>query len=241
MSITAIRGLIERRILANYRIEPTAVARILPAPFRPKLAGGYAIGGICLIRLSNMRPSWLPLPWGLRSENAAHRIAVEWDEAGQVRSGVFIPRRHTDSRWNVWAGGAVFPVVQRLAKFVVAESVHEVSVDVSSAADGTAIHVSGSVVSELPSDSVFENLQTASEFFRGGALGYSADKSGKRYHGIELACDCWSIEALKIQRMTSSYFEDVRLFPAGSVQFDCALLMRGIGHSWHDRGTVCCG
>jgi hypothetical protein len=37
MSVTAIRGVIERRILANYRIDSAAVARSLAAPFRPKL------------------------------------------------------------------------------------------------------------------------------------------------------------------------------------------------------------
>ena len=241
MSVAAIRGVIERRILANYRIDPAAVARVLAAPFRPKLVDGFAIGGICLIRLGHMRPAWLPLPWGLHSENAAHRIAVEWDEAGCVRSGVFITRRHTDSRLNVWAGGTIFPVVQRLAKFSVSETPRDISVGVDSASDGMAIHFAGSVVSELPNGSVFGNLQTASEFFRGGALGYSADKSGQRFHGVELACDCWSVEALAVQRMSSSYFEDSQMFPAGTVQFDSAVLMRGIGHSWHDRGTVCCG
>ena len=88
MSLAAISGVIERRILANYRIDPQVVSRVLPAPFRPKLASGYAMGGVCLIRLGQMRPSLLRIPWGLRSENAAHRIAVEWDEAGGVREGV---------------------------------------------------------------------------------------------------------------------------------------------------------
>jgi hypothetical protein len=240
MSLAAISGVIERRILANYRIDPQVVSRVLPAPFRPKLASGYAIGGLCLIRLGQMRPSWLPIPWGLRSENAAHRIAVEWDEAGGVREGVFIPRRHTDSRWNVLAGGLVFPVVQRLAEFRVTESSLGVSVDVLSVRDGTTIHVSGAVVSDWPAGSVFGDLQAASDFFKAGALGYSADASGRQYHGIELACESWSVEALKVDRMSSSYFQDAAVFPAGSVQLDCALLMRGIRHRWNNRGQICC-
>ena len=34
-------------------------------------------------------------------------------------------------------------------------------------------------------------------------------------------------------------FEDSKLFPAGTVEFDCALLMRNIEHEWHGRPTLC--
>jgi hypothetical protein len=38
----------------------------------------------------------------------------------------------------------------------------------------------------------------------------------------------------------SSFFEDGSLFPRGSIEFDCALLMRGIEHEWHGRADLCC-
>ena len=79
MRIPIIRGIIDRRILANYHVDPDVMARILPPPFRPKLVNGYAIGGICLIRLKGLRPRFFPFPLGIQSENAAHRIAVEWE------------------------------------------------------------------------------------------------------------------------------------------------------------------
>ncbi len=79
MRIPVIQGIIDRRILANFRIDAAVMAGNLPAPFRPKLAKGYAMGGICLIRLKAIRPRFVPIPWGICSENAAHRIAVEWD------------------------------------------------------------------------------------------------------------------------------------------------------------------
>ncbi|MFN9046946.1 MAG: DUF2071 domain-containing protein [Planctomyces sp.] len=241
MSLAAISGVIERRILANYRIEPEAVRRFLPAPFQPKLFAGFAIGGICLIRLGRMRPAWFPVSWGLGSENAAHRIAVEWREGEAVREGVYIPRRHTNSRLNVLAGGLVFPVVQQLARFEVRESQERLSVNVGSASDGTSIHVSGRVSAEWTGGSVFSDLQTASDFFRGGALGYSAAAGGGHLSGIELNCEKWQVETLAVERMESSFFEDLSVFPRGTVQVDCALLMRGIGHRWDNRGVLCCG
>ena len=52
MRLPAISGIIDRRILANYRIDPEVMAKALPSPFRPQLVNGWAIGGICLIRLT---------------------------------------------------------------------------------------------------------------------------------------------------------------------------------------------
>jgi hypothetical protein len=109
MKLPRIQGIIERRILANYRVDPACLRRLLPAPLRPQLIRGYGVAGICLIRLAAIRPRGLPAALGVSSENAAHRIAVEWDEAGQTRRGVYIPRRDTSSRFNVLAGGRLLP------------------------------------------------------------------------------------------------------------------------------------
>ena len=73
MRIPILRGLIDRRILVNFRLDPEAVKRVLPAPFRPKLVQGYAMGGICLIRIKEVRPKLLPGFIGLGSENAVQR------------------------------------------------------------------------------------------------------------------------------------------------------------------------
>ncbi|WP_197355421.1 hypothetical protein [Aureliella helgolandensis] len=63
MRIPTIRGTIDRRILANFRVDPRILATILPAPFRPQTVAGYGIAGICLIRLKHIRPksfsAWL--------------------------------------------------------------------------------------------------------------------------------------------------------------------------------------
>jgi hypothetical protein len=64
--------------------------------------------GICLIRLKKIRPKGLPDLISLTSENGAHRIAVEWDENGIVKEGVFIPRRDTSSKINSFVEGRIF-------------------------------------------------------------------------------------------------------------------------------------
>jgi hypothetical protein len=240
MRLPAISGIIDRRILANYRVDPTAMAAVLPAPFRPKLVHGYAIGGICLIRLIKVRPKMLPMPWGIGSENAAHRIAVEWESDSQTKQGVYVPRRDTDSRLNSFAGGRLFPGIQHHAKFTVDESDDHYSVTMASD-DGIAnVHVSGSVVPTILGSSIFDSLETASNFFELGSLGYSDTSTFGKFDGIELECDNWHVESLNVDSIRSSFFEDQSRFPDGSVQFDCALLMRDIVHEWHGRPDLCC-
>lgn len=105
----AIRGRIRRRILVNFRVDPEVMRRQLPAPFRPKLLGTSAVAGLCLIRLEGIRPALLPTPLGLNSENAAHRVAVVWDEDTQAREAVWIPRRDSNSLLAKLVGGRWFP------------------------------------------------------------------------------------------------------------------------------------
>jgi uncharacterized protein YqjF (DUF2071 family) len=109
MRIPTIHGIIDRRVLVNYTVDPDIIQKIIPKPFRPKIYKGKAIVGICLIRLKRIRPKGLPNFIGISSENGAHRIAVEWTENGETKEGVYIPRRDTSSYLNSLAGGRIFP------------------------------------------------------------------------------------------------------------------------------------
>ena len=130
--ISAMHAVMARRILVNFRVRPNAVAKLLPHPFRPKLVNGWGMAGICLIRLEDLRPAWLPQCCGMASENAAHRIVVEWEENGRTREGVFIPRRDTNSLLNRVAGGRLFPGVHHPAAFRCTESGERFEVELRS-------------------------------------------------------------------------------------------------------------
>jgi Uncharacterized conserved protein (COG2071) len=240
MKLPVIRGVIDRRILVNYRADPDVLARLLPPPFRPKVARGFGLAGICLIRLRKVRPSFLPAWLGLASENAAHRVAVEWQDGGTAGEGVYIPRRDTSSRLNVLAGGRLFPGVHHHARFRVEESGDRYSVALRSDDGVTSLAVRGRRTDLLPASSVFRSLKEASVFFQAGSLGYSATDDPCRFQGLELRCLRWHVEPLAVEEVRSSFFEDESLFPNGSVELDCALLMRGIEHEWHGRPDLWC-
>lgn len=106
--------------------------------------------------------------------------------------------------------------------------------------DGDAhVAVEGHLTSKLPTESVFDSIEDASEFFKCGSLGYSATRTSGAYDGLELHTDNWNVEPLVIGRVESSFFEDESVFPVGTVEFDCALLMRNIEHEWRGQPSLC--
>jgi hypothetical protein len=240
MRIPVVRGVIDRRLLVNYRVDPGVLAPLLPAPFRAKLIRGVGMVGICLIRLKGVRPAFLPSWLGISSENAAHRTAVEWDDGAAIREGVYVRRRDTDSRLNSLAGGRLFPGIHHHARFTVREGADRYAVALHSDDGATGMSVRGRRADGLPAGSVFGSLEEASAFFRAGSLGYSATPDPSRFQGLELRCREWRVEPLAVEEVRSTFFEDRSLFPAGTIEFDCALLMRGIEHEWHGKADLCC-
>jgi hypothetical protein len=239
MKLPAIQGVIRRRMLINFRVEPEVVQRQLPAPFRPKLVGGAAMAGICLIRLEHVRPEWLSVPIGLSSENAAHRIAFWWeDERGQVQEGVYIPRRDTDSYWNHLAGGRLFPGTYERARFAVREENGTIEFSMQSADGEVTVRLCARPAPALPETSSFVSLAAASRFFEEGAVGYSATRRAGRVDGMRLCTRDWQVEPLAVESVFSSYFADETRFPRGAVAFDSALLMRNIPHQWQSVPAV---
>jgi len=156
MRVPAVRGIIDRRVLVNFRVDPAVLAAVVPSPFRPKLTHDSGMAGVCLIRVAQIRPRGLPAFVGISSENAAHRIAVEWDSDAGRQEGVFIPRRDTSSRLNVMAGGRLFPGVHHLADFKVRETSDTISISLRSRDGETALRVQGHLVADLPEASILE-------------------------------------------------------------------------------------
>ena len=233
MRLPTIQGIIRRRILANFRVDPQVMQRQLPSRFRPKLHNGYAVAGICMIGLDHIRPKLMPEVVGISSENAAHRVAVLWEEDESIREGVFISRRDTNSQLNVLLGGRLFPGEHHLASFSVQEADAAVNIKMKSADEAVTVEIEGNIGEELPSNSIFSSLADASSFFEGGSLGYSVTSDQNRLDGLMLETKDWRVEPLDVKRVHSSYFLDEARFPKKSVEFDHALIMRNVAHMWH--------
>jgi len=235
MKTPKIKGIIDRRILINYQVDKEVLENYLPKPFKPKLVNGKGIAGICLIRLKEIRPKGLPKQFGISSENGAHRIAVEWTKNGDLKEGVYIPRRDTSSRLNSLAGGTIFPGIHHLAKFTINETDGNYKVAFISD-DQTSLSIEAKETDKWNEESVFENLNCVSDFLKKGSVGYSPDEND--FEGLELKVHNWKVSLLDVNKVKSSFFEDEAIFPKGSVKFDNALLMKDIDHEWIGLGKI---
>ena len=224
----AIRATMQRRILVNYRVAPEAVAAMLPPPFRPHLVHGHGIAGICLIRLGDVRPAGLPPALGITTENAAHRISVEWDGPDGPVTGVYIPRRDTSSPLAALLGGRAFPGWQHRAGFRVSEGSGSYRIEVSSQDRQVAITVAAHRAGTVAPDSVFACIDDASAFFRRAPVGYAATPAPGVFDGVALAAHDWAIAPLHLDEVRSSMFDGVGV-P------DSAFLMAGVDTTWHPR------
>jgi hypothetical protein len=239
VQLPVVRGVIRRRILVNYRVRPAALRGLLPPTFEPKTVAGWGMAGICLIRLAELRPRGIPAPFGLSSENAAHRIAVAWKEDGARQEGVFVHRRDTSAWWNVAVGGQLFPGVHHRADFDIQETGEKLRIALESRDGVTRVAVAGASASSLPSSSVFGSVAEASRFFELGSRGYSRGSREGRLDGLELRTERWNVVPFEVSELRSSFFESKVRFPEGSAEFDHALLMRDIPHEWHALRPVC--
>lgn len=235
MRAPTLRATMQRRILVNYRVDPDVLARLLPAPFRPALVGDQAIAGICLIRLGGVRPAGVPGAIGVTSENAAHRVAVEWDTPDGPMTGVYIPRRDTSSRFSVLLGGRLFPGWQHAARFEVEEGAGRYRVEVSSRDGEVEVSVTARTADEIMAGSVFDSVEEASAFFRQAPLGYAATPDPGVFDAVALCAEGWAITPLDLMEVRSSFFADQRRFPAGSAVPDSAFLMGGLETTWRPQ------
>lgn len=215
MKLPVLSGVIKRRLLLNYRLPPASIQPLLPPGMHPQLQQGYAIAGICLIRLEQIRPADWPWFPGLTSENGAHRIAVE--------QGVYIPRRDSSSWLNQLAGGRIFPGKHHRARFRVHEVGRYVELEMQS---DESVLVQGCDSDQWPPDSCFRSLEESSDFFACGSRGYSPNDTG--LDAMELRTVYWQARPFAVQTLRSSFFQRL------DAKFDHALVMRDIPHSWHE-------
>jgi hypothetical protein len=237
--LSALQGVIRRRILVNFRVDPDVIQRQLPPPFRPILLDGWALAGICAIRLEQLRPKGLPVFLGLSSENVAQRVAVTWtDVLGEQREGVYIWRRDTGALPNYLIGGRLFPGEHQRAHFRVRDEPVSLDLEIKTGGELADVRLRARPSDRLPPTSRFASVEAASRFFAAGSVGYSATRGGDHVDGLQMRAVTWRMEALEVETVHASYFADRTRFPPGSLEFDSALIMRNIENEWQMLPTL---
>jgi hypothetical protein len=233
MKLPVLNGIIDRRILLNYRVDPQVIKSLLPHQLDPLVINGYASAGICLLRLKNIGIKHSSAFLRITSENAAHRFLVKWIENGEEMHGVYIPRRDTDSVLNVWLAGKFFSWPHYMAKFEVQESRGSYSLKMKSKDASSHLQVKAELTNAFPTVSMFDSLAHASACFQNCAVGISPSMNPNQLKVIQLKTRTWIVKPLHVRELGSSYFENSDMFPTDQIRFDNALLMENIEHEWH--------
>lgn len=232
MELPVLNGIIDRRILINFRVKPDVVKGLLPAHLEPLIINGYSSAGICLLRLKDIGMKSWPSWFRITSENAAHRFLVKHSGSEHPGNGVYIPRRDTDSVVNVLLAGKIFSWPHYRARFQVNEGNGNYTVKMESDDLNTSLHIKAQVTNTFPSDSMFDSIEHASACFHDCPVGISPSTVANQFKAILLKTKTWAVKPLDIVHLESAFFEDRSLFPEDSIQFDNALLMEGIEHEW---------
>jgi hypothetical protein len=219
VSITPLRGVIERRLFVIYRLDPDVAKQLLPAPFRARLTSGYALAGIALAHLGRLRPGGFPPLAGLSREGATHGIAVEWESARSLHTGVFVV--HRDS-----AGVGAVLSLRRAPKFTVDERTDGLRVAYISRDRAVQVDVDVSLATALEGSTLFRNVRAAARFLELDGAGGAAWTPQLR--GIKLSAGDGCVSAARVRTAASSIFADSSMFPPGSVHLDSALLLRDL-------------
>jgi uncharacterized protein YqjF (DUF2071 family) len=221
-----VDSVIERRLLVSYRADPAVVRPLVPEPLRVRLLDGVAIVGVCLIRLGAVRPHRVPSAVGVRFEAAAHRIAVERDGA----FGVYVTRRDAASRLASIAGGRLVAGVHEHAGFDVEESADRIRVAYATRDGATRVAIDTRAATRLVS-ACFAGVDDAEHFYRAGSVAWSPDRHGA-LESVALESSPWRLEPLHVASIESSWFDDERRFPRGSIELDSALVLRDVRARW---------
>ncbi|HMK11746.1 MAG TPA: hypothetical protein VK461_09205 [Acidimicrobiales bacterium] len=220
-----LQATLERRLLVTYRLDPDAVADLVPGPFWLHMVGGFAVGSITLDHVTALRPRGLPAATGFTSQNAAHRIAVEWEQQGRRAAGTFVLARHTSARRIAAAGDRIFPGQRERADFAVDDRGPNLSVAFRSR-DGVVAVDADVAVDDVGASELFSRPDEAWRLSIRGAMTASLRRRGGVLDWIDEHARGGRVRAASIERVTSS------LFPAAVGAPDSAIVARDVTIEW---------
>ena len=118
-----------------------------------------------------------------------------------------------------------------------ADDGNRIEMDVRSGTGGTDVHLVAREADGLAPGSVFANLDAVSAFFESAPVGWTRRPDGT-LDGVELRTKTWQTRPLEVEHIAVAYLDDDNRFPAGSIEFDSALVMRNVSHEWHEASRA---
>lgn len=222
-------GLIERRVLVDHLVDPALARSLVPDGFELNLVHGQAVVGLCLIRLTHLRPAPLPASIGVTIEAVAHRISVLGPLDGGRAPGVYVPRRDTSSFAAVVLGGRVFPGVHGPATIRSQGGDRRAEVQ-ASCGDGAAIDVA--VVGRPTEGSLGGRHQAMFDLHRSELVAWSPRRRGSGLDLAVMTCHRFDATPVEVLRAESSWLSACPGFGPDVLGSPSALIMEHIPVTW---------
>lgn len=214
--ISSLRGRVQCRYLMVYRVDPAVAAPLLPEGSSPHVFRGSTLIVLCYTHLvgasSRLLPRWLRG----QSDHLAWRIPVVRDG---VR-GVWIPRRDTSSWVSVRFSGALSQGTYHLARFELEDGEGRLRLRVSAGGE-EVLYLAAEHAGELRG-SLFSTTRQAHEYLAEAGAVNPPDPLAPALDRLDVGTGN-TVEPLLVRELRIPRFEDVGLFPRGSVEFDCCL------------------
>ena len=237
MHVPPLRGRCRWRALFAWKIDPVVARRLVPAPLRPKLVQGTALGAVDAMGLHGLRPRIVPGPLGLSLGMCTHLIAAEWKDGSHYRDVLYVIRRDVDVHLLGRAGGLLLPGKSHGARIQSRDELTDISIACQSLDQRCELDLAGHIGAQWPKHGLFDSPAAMMDLLgnrSGGRIAF--DDAG---HGtlIQLEAKPECAEPLTITRHHSTLFAGT-LIPSGAAQIESAVLLRNLVCAWRSEGRV---
>lgn len=223
----AVRGVVQSRILVNYRVGLDALDTVLAEPFRAREVGetGKGLGTVCITTVEDARPEFVPVSVGVSIEMATHRVYAKVEGGGE--HCVYVPWRGVSSGFQAFLLGSLLPTEYERADFrkEKTDTARRIRVDCGVDLVGVAFYETDR--EDVNDDSVFYSVESASTFLCEAGVEYSM--TGDVYTGIETCPEHADLEPVGVADVRSNYFGKL------GCEFDSAFRMAEVEHAWKPR------
>jgi len=213
--LSGLRGRIEQRYLLVYRVDPAAAAPLLPDDSTPLVYRGSTLVTLCLTR---QEAPWNRIvSWPRRTrDHMAWRVPVE--RGDPPRRAVWVARRETSSWLAARFSGALTRGTYRHARFAMRDDGARIDLAVALGGGTEVLSLRARRTGELRG-SIFATARQAHEYLAFAGPVHPPDPLAPMLDRLDVG-DGWSVEPLEVETMHVPRFEDLGLFPEGTVEFD---------------------
>ena len=229
-----LRGRCAWRALFAWKLDPAFARRMVPAPLRPKLWHGAALGAVDTMGLQGLRPRLVPGPLGLSMAMATHLIAVQWEVEGAWRDALFVLRRDVDVRGLGRAGGLLLPGRTCGARIRVYRDATAIEVESQSSDGKSQLHLVGRSLPQWPDRGLFASGRALMDVLGNRSGGMLAFDEAGRGALVHLDAKPELAEPLAMEVCESNLFGPAR----GVAEPEAAVLLKDLVCVWTPKGKV---